>query len=193
MWPTTASLLQGDDRRLRHGCPSRFGDVLGLTERQNGFDDPRQFGEHRFAALLDRDRAHRIKRQPDRSLLNRLDRNLGREQLAKRSQGLPLPLPYWLKIERKDNVITSYTSQGRHQLVAHRQLGLRQFAAHRLCRHPCLKRKCDAQYRHLRQPVLHRRDRRPRDNPGCARRHARLGLEQGRHPALAAVLRRHRL
>ncbi len=30
---------------------------------------------------------------------------------AKRSQGLPLPLPYWLKIERKDDVITSYTSQ----------------------------------------------------------------------------------
>ena len=35
----------------------------------------------------------------------------GGSNWAKRSQGLPLPLPYWLKIERKDNVITSYTSQ----------------------------------------------------------------------------------
>jgi fibronectin type 3 domain-containing protein/regulation of enolase protein 1 (concanavalin A-like superfamily) len=35
----------------------------------------------------------------------------GGSNWARRSQGLPLPLPYWLKIERKGNVITSYTSQ----------------------------------------------------------------------------------
>jgi fibronectin type 3 domain-containing protein len=35
----------------------------------------------------------------------------GGSNWARRSQGLPLPLPYWLKIERKGTVITSYTSQ----------------------------------------------------------------------------------
>jgi fibronectin type 3 domain-containing protein/regulation of enolase protein 1 (concanavalin A-like superfamily) len=35
----------------------------------------------------------------------------GGSNWARRSQGLPLPLPYWLKVERKGTVITSYTSQ----------------------------------------------------------------------------------
>jgi regulation of enolase protein 1 (concanavalin A-like superfamily) len=35
----------------------------------------------------------------------------GGSNWARRSQGLPLPLPYWLKIERKGTVITSYTSR----------------------------------------------------------------------------------
>jgi fibronectin type 3 domain-containing protein len=35
----------------------------------------------------------------------------GGSNWARRSQGLPLPLPYWLKIERKGNVVTSYASQ----------------------------------------------------------------------------------
>ncbi len=35
----------------------------------------------------------------------------GGSNWARRSQGLPLPLPYWLKIERKGTVLTSYTSQ----------------------------------------------------------------------------------
>jgi len=30
---------------------------------------------------------------------------------SKRAQGLPRPLPYWLKMERKGNVVTSYASQ----------------------------------------------------------------------------------
>jgi len=37
--------------------------------------------------------------------------NWGGSNWAKRSQGLPLPLPYWLKIERKGTVVTSYASQ----------------------------------------------------------------------------------
>jgi fibronectin type 3 domain-containing protein len=35
----------------------------------------------------------------------------GGKNWAARAQGLPLPLPYWLKMERKGNVITSYASQ----------------------------------------------------------------------------------
>ena len=35
----------------------------------------------------------------------------GGKNWAARAQGLPLPLPYWLKVERKNNVITSYASQ----------------------------------------------------------------------------------
>ncbi len=35
----------------------------------------------------------------------------GGSNWARRSQGLPLPLPYWLKIERKGTVLTTYTSQ----------------------------------------------------------------------------------
>lgn len=35
----------------------------------------------------------------------------GGSNWARRSQPLPLPLPYWLKIERKGTVITSYTSR----------------------------------------------------------------------------------
>jgi hypothetical protein len=35
----------------------------------------------------------------------------GGSNWARRSQPLPLPLPYWLKVERKGTVLTSYTSQ----------------------------------------------------------------------------------
>ena len=107
-----------------------------------------------------------------------------------RSQDLPPGMPYWLRIERRGGLITTFASQDGTSCA---QFVLRYPPVDPPYRPVRLQRKYDDHHRHLRQCRLHRRHRRPGDDSGRSGGPVRFGLRQGRHRALAAVLRRHRL